>query len=87
MVKKSMTVQLANGLESRPVAMLVQVASRYDSEIRIESGNRKVNAKSIMGMMALGLGAGESIVVYAEGEDEKLAIESIESYLAGKKNI
>ncbi len=85
MITKTMTVQLPNGLESRPVAMLVQIASRFDSEIKIESGTRKVNAKSIMGMMALGLDTGESICVYANGEDEEKAVESIESYLSSGK--
>ena len=85
MIKKPMTIQLANGLETRPVAMLVQVASQFESEIHIESGKRKVNAKSIMGMMTLGLSAGENVTVYADGEDESEAIESIEKYLSGKK--
>ncbi len=85
MIKKPITIQLTNGLEARPVALLVQVASQFESEIHIESGKRKVNAKSIMGMMTLGLGAGESVTVYANGEDEAVAIESIEKYLSGKK--
>lgn len=85
MIKKPITIQLANGLEARPVALLVQVASQYESEIRIECGKRKVNAKSIMGMMTLGLGAGESVVVYADGNDEENAIDGIEKYLSGKQ--
>ena len=55
MIKKPITIRISNGLEARPVAMLVQVASQYESEIYVESGKRKVNAKSIMGMMTLGL--------------------------------
>lgn len=85
MIKKPITIQLANGLEARPVALLVQVASQFESEIHIESGKRKVNAKSIMGMMTLGLGTGECVTVYANGEDEATAIESIEKYLSGGK--
>lgn len=85
MIKKPITIQLVNGLEARPVAMLVQLASQFESEIHIESGKRKVNAKSIMGMMTLGLGSGESVTVYAEGEDETKAVNSIEQYLASKK--
>ena len=57
MIKKPITIRISNGLEARPVAMLVQVASQYESEIYVESGKRKVNAKSIMGMMTLGLSA------------------------------
>ncbi len=82
MIKKTITVRL--GLEARPVAMLVQVASQYDSRIQIESGERRVNAKSIMGMMTLGLNAGESIVVSAEGPDEDAALAGIEKYLTNK---
>ncbi len=55
MTRKEITIQLDSGLETRPVALLVQVASQYDSDIYIESDNRNINAKSIMGMMALGL--------------------------------
>ena len=82
MIRKPMTVQLASGLEARPVAVLVQVASQYESKIYVEIDNRKVNAKSIMGMMTLGLSTGESVVVSAEGTDEEAAIENIEKYLS-----
>ena len=82
MIKKPITVQMANGLEARPVALLVQVASQYESKIYVETENKKVNAKSIMGMMTLGLNAGESVVVSAEGTDEQAAIENIEKYLS-----
>ena len=82
MIKKPITIQLASGLEPRPVAVLVQVASKYNSKIYVEDGDRKVNAKRIMGMMTIGLSAGESVVVYAEGEDEAEAIENIEKYLS-----
>ena len=55
MIRKSITIGISNGLEARPIAMLVQVASQYTSNIYLESEARKVNAKSIMGMMSLGL--------------------------------
>lgn len=82
MIKKPIIINLATGLEARPVAQLVQVASQYDSDIYVEVGNKKVNAKSIMGMMTLGLDAGEEIVVSANGEDEEAAMTSIEKYLS-----
>ena len=66
MIKKPITIQIADGLEARPTALLVQVASQYDSKIYVEIGDKKVNAKSIMGMMTLGLSAGESVVVSVE---------------------
>ena len=64
--------------------MLVQVASQFESQIFVESGEKKVNAKSIMGMMTLGLDTGEKITVVAEGNDEEEAMTSIEKYLTSK---
>lgn len=86
MTKETVKIQLENGLDATPAAMLVQVASRYNSKIYIQSedGTIRVNAKSIMGMMSLGLTTGEAVVVEAEGEDEKDAVEGIETYLSGK---
>ena len=75
MTKKEITIQLDSGLETRPVALLVQVASQYDSDIYIESDNRNINAKSIMGMMALGLVPGENVIISANGIDEARAID------------
>ena len=84
MIEKSMKVQLDHGLEARPVAVFVQVASQYESRIQVESGDKHVNAKSIMGMMTLGLNVGESVTICAEGTDEEAAIEGIEKYLTSK---
>jgi len=85
MTKKLIRIQLAHGLEARPVAVLVQVASQYDSVVYIEAEGKKVNAKSIMGMMSLGMDSGEEITVIADGNDETDAIASIEKYLSGKE--
>ena len=85
MKKKIITVELADGLEARPAAMLVQVASQYDSRIYLESGSKRVNAKSIMGMMTLGLIAGQSITVEADGADEDQAVSEIEKYLKNQE--
>lgn len=84
MLKKTVTIGLASGLEARPIAMLVQIASKYDSEIIVESGEKRVNAKSIMGMMTLGLDSGEHVNVVANGADESEAMEDLEKYLEGK---
>ena len=59
----------------------VQVASQYNSSIYVECDDRKVNAKSIMGMMTLGLTAGEEVVVSANGDDEQTAMDDIVKYL------
>lgn len=84
MITKSMQIKLESGLEARPVAMLVQLASKYESSIYLETGSKKVNAKSIMGMMSLGLDEGESVTVIAEGADEAQAVEELEKFLGGK---
>ncbi len=82
MTKKEITIELPSGLDARPVAMLVQIASQYESEIHLESDGKNVNAKSIMGMMTLGLDTGEKVTVTAEGSDEQEAVKSIEAYLS-----
>ncbi|GAA4654165.1 HPr family phosphocarrier protein [Anaerocolumna aminovalerica] len=84
MVSKKITIKIPTGLEARPVALLVQVASQYESAIYVECDDKKVNAKSIMGMMSLGLAAGEEVTVSAEGSDEQAAIDNIEKYLSSK---
>ncbi len=84
MIKKPITIQLENGLEARPVAMLVQVASQYESSVYIEADDKRVNAKSIMGMMSLGMASGETLTVETNGSDEEAALKGLEEYLSGK---
>ena len=81
MVRKTVTIELETGLGARPVAMLVHVASQYDSNIYVECDSKRVNAKSIMGMMTLGLVPGEKVTVTADGADEEKAVAGIEKYL------
>lgn len=85
MTKKDIKIRLASGLEARPVAMLVQVASQFESSIYLETEGKRVNAKSIMGMMSLGLDAGEEVTVTADGADEEDAVCNIEKYLSGQQ--
>ncbi len=82
MIRKPITIGISNGLEARPIALLVQVASQYTSNIYLESEERKVNAKSIMGMMSLGLDAGEKVTVSVDGVDEEEAMKGIEEYMS-----
>ncbi len=84
MIRKPVTIRISNGLEVRPIAMLVQVASQFDSEVYIENGTKKVNAKSIMGMMTLGLDVGDEVVICTNGSDEELAMKKVEDYLTNK---
>ena len=82
MLKKTISIGLSSGLEARPVAMLVQIASQFDSQIYVENNNARVNAKSIMGMMTLGLDNGEEVTVTANGKDESEAMDGVEKYLS-----
>lgn len=78
---KRISISTGKNRSAKPVALLVQVASRFNSHIDVEYHDKKVNAKSIIGMMSLGLNFGEDVVVYADGEDEKQAISDIEKCL------
>jgi catabolite repression HPr-like protein len=82
MTSKTIKIRLEHGLEARPVALLVQEASKYDSSIYILSGEKKVNAKSIMGMMTLGLANGEELTVTTEGADEQEALNGLDRFLS-----
>ena len=84
MSRKEVVVSNVSKEHDNPIAELVQVACRYDSEIILESNNRRINAKSIMGLMTLGLRAGESVTVHADGSDEEDAVDKIEAYLTGR---
>ena len=84
MTKKDITIQLTGDLDARPVAMLVQIASQFDSTVYIEAGDKRVNAKSIMGMMSLGMSAGEQLTVVTDGSDEDNALEAIDKYLTAQ---
>ena len=81
MVEKKVIIKLNKSLESRQVALLVQLASRFVSNVYLETVNSRYNAKSIMGMMTLGLDDGESVTVIAEGPDEEKAASEVEAYL------
>lgn len=81
MERKTITINAPDGNEVSPVAKLVQIACQFESAIYLENGSRKVNAKSIMGMMALTLDKGMQVTIYADGRDENAAVEEMESYL------
>ena len=78
-MKKSVVVNMQNDLEARPIALLVQKANQFSSQIYMESGdNKRVNVKSMMSMALLN---GEEVVIDAEGEDEEAAAAAIEEFL------
>ena len=83
-MRKDVTVNMSNGMEATPIAHLVQLANQFASQIYFEMDTKKVNAKSIMGMMSLGLDAGETVKAVIDGPDEESAMEGIENFLSGK---
>ena len=82
MSRKEIVVSNVSEEHSNPIAELVQVACRFDSDITLESNNRRINAKSIMGMMSLGLAEGEKITIIANGPDEDAAVDAIDKYIS-----
>lgn len=80
-MKKSVVIRMQGEFEARPIANLVQVANKYVSRIYLEVDEKRVNAKSIMGMMTLALINGDTVVLDAEGEDEEAAIAGLEKFL------
>lgn len=85
MVKRNIRIELSGGLEARPVAVFVQVASQFEASLYVEYKDKRVNAKSIMGMMSLGIAQGETVTLCAEGKDEAQAAATIEKYLSNKQ--
>ncbi len=82
MVRRPVTIKSEMNMESRPIAHLVQEASQYASKVSIEMGNKKINAKSIMGMMSLELQKGTTLTVVADGADEENAVNGVEAFFA-----
>ncbi len=81
MLERTVKVAVTEGTEERPVAVLVQIASQYESQIHLVSDDKKINAKSIMGMMSMGFTEGQEITVIADGKDEAAAVKEISEYL------
>lgn len=81
MVYKEVTINNNDGLNAATAAAIVQIAGKFSSKILIEKGNKKINAKSIMGVLSLGVKIGDEILVVADGDDEKDAIEAIEGII------
>lgn len=77
MVEANVEVKLKTGLQARQAALFVQEANKYNSEIYLQKDEKKVNAKSIMGIMSLAIARGTTITLIADGKDEKEAIEGL----------
>ncbi|MBU9712117.1 HPr family phosphocarrier protein [Evansella tamaricis] len=81
MVQKQIVVKRKAGLQARPAALFVQEANRFHSDIFIEKDGKKVNAKSIMGIMSLAISVNSEIIVTTDGSDEEAALESLVEFI------
>ena len=84
MSKKEIVIADVVDKYDNPIAELVQVACQFSSSLYLVRGNHRINAKSIMGMMSLGLVEGGEVTIYADGDDENEAIQDIERCLCTK---
>ncbi|KIL49995.1 HPr family phosphocarrier protein [Jeotgalibacillus soli] len=81
MKQKDVQINLKTGLQARPAALFVQEATRFKSDVFIEKDGKKVNAKSIMGLMSLALGAGTTFTLITEGSDEEGALQTLSEFV------
>lgn len=77
MEKREFHIVSETGIHARPATLLVQAASKFNSDINLEYNGKSVNLKSIMGVMSLGVGQGADVTITADGDDAKEAIEAI----------
>ncbi|HHX24390.1 MAG: HPr family phosphocarrier protein [Tepidanaerobacteraceae bacterium] len=84
MYQKNVTVMNKTGLHARPAAVFVQTANKFKSEIFIEKEGKKINAKSIMGVMSLAISQGTEITISAEGVDDQQAVDKLVELIESK---
>ena len=81
MYNKEVLVRCESGLHNRQATYFVQKANEFDSSIWVESGSRKMNAKSLLGIMSLGIVTGTEVTLTAEGSDAEAAVSALEALL------
>ncbi|MFT4415285.1 HPr family phosphocarrier protein [Fredinandcohnia humi] len=81
MVEKQVEVGLRTGLQARPAALFVQEANKFSADIFLEKDGKKVNAKSIMGLMSLAVSSGSIVTLIADGHDEETAVEALTAFV------
>jgi phosphocarrier protein HPr len=84
MISRNFTISNKLGLHARPSAQLTQTAAKFQSEVWITKDGRRVNAKSIMGVMMLAAGMGSVVSVDADGADEAAALDAVGALIDGK---
>ena len=84
MQEKTFTITADTGVHARPATLLVNQAGQFESEIELLYNGKKVNLKSIMGVMSLGVGKGAEVTIYADGKDEEDALTAISETLSSE---
>ncbi|WP_102028641.1 HPr family phosphocarrier protein [Salirhabdus sp. Marseille-P4669] len=82
MVERKVKVLLTTGLQARPAARFVQEANRFSANVFLEKDGKRINAKSIMGLMSVAVGTGEEVVLIADGSDEEDAIQELATFVS-----
>ncbi len=77
MLTKTVTIQNEVGLHTRPATFFVQKASNYNSSVWIENCDRRANAKSLLGVLSLGISKGDNVSIIANGPDEAEAVDGL----------
>ncbi len=77
MLAKNITIQNSVGLHARPATYFIQKANSYKSSIWIENSDRRANAKSLLGVLSLGISKGDIITILADGADEQEAVDGL----------
>ena len=81
MINREIIVRCESGLHNRQATYFVQKANEFESSIQLESGNRRMNAKSLLGIMSLSIVTGATVTLYADGNDEDAALNALEALL------
>lgn len=83
MINKEVTVKNDKGLHARPATFFIQKANSFRSSIWVEIEDRKANAKSLLGVLSLGVSKGDTITLIADGADEEAAVAGLTELIVG----
>ena len=81
MISREMEIKIPSGLDPSTIALFIQIASQYDSKVHLVTGDKRINAKSIMGMMSMSFENGSELTIVADGADEEAAVNALSEYL------
>ena len=81
MITQNVTIKNSIGLHARPATFFIQKANNYKASVWVEKDDRRVNAKSLLGVLSLGVVGGMTITLMADGEDEKEAIKGLAAFI------